>query len=68
MSRNEQQNLKTNFFRARRKNAVIVLKDADLDKAAEGIVKSAFTTTGQRCTAASRVIVDRSVKEELLKK
>lgn len=50
------------------KNAVIVLKDADLDKAAEGIVKSAFTTTGQRCTAASRVIVDRSVKEELLKK
>jgi aldehyde dehydrogenase (NAD+) len=50
------------------KNAVIVLKDADLDKAAEGIVKSAFTTTGQRCTAASRVIVERSVKEELLKK
>ncbi|MCM2531119.1 aldehyde dehydrogenase family protein [Neobacillus pocheonensis] len=50
------------------KNAVIVLKDADLEKAADGIVKSAFTTTGQRCTAASRVIVDRSVKEQLVQK
>jgi aldehyde dehydrogenase (NAD+) len=50
------------------KNAVIVLKDADLDKAADGIVKSAFTTTGQRCTAASRVIVERSVKDELVQK
>jgi alpha-ketoglutaric semialdehyde dehydrogenase len=50
------------------KNAVIVLKDADLEKAADGIVKSAFTTTGQRCTAASRVIVERSVKEKLLQK
>ncbi|MFC3884067.1 aldehyde dehydrogenase family protein [Bacillus songklensis] len=50
------------------KNAVIVLKDADLDKAADGIVKSAFTTTGQRCTAASRVIVERSVKDRLVQK
>lgn len=50
------------------KNAVIVLSDADLDKAADGIVKSAFTTTGQRCTAASRVIVERSVKDALLQK
>ena len=50
------------------KNAVIVLKDADLDKAADGIVKSAFTTTGQRCTAASRVIVERAVKERLVQK
>ncbi|MEH7417503.1 aldehyde dehydrogenase family protein [Neobacillus drentensis] len=50
------------------KNAVIVLKDADLEKAADGIVKSAFTTTGQRCTAASRVIVERAVKEPLVQK
>ncbi|WP_217269609.1 aldehyde dehydrogenase family protein [Neobacillus endophyticus] len=50
------------------KNAVIVLKDADLDKAADGIVKSAFTTTGQRCTAASRVIVERPIKQELVAK
>lgn len=47
------------------KNAVIVLADADLDKAATGIVKAAFTTTGQRCTAASRVIAEESIREEL---
>ncbi len=50
------------------KNAVIVLADADLDKAAAGIVKSAFATTGQRCTAASRVIVEASVQDELEKR
>jgi acyl-CoA reductase-like NAD-dependent aldehyde dehydrogenase len=50
------------------KNAVIVLKDANLDLAAEAIVKSAFTTTGQRCTAASRVIVERDVKDKLLQR
>src|SRR6185369_7679982 len=38
------------------KNAIIVLDDADLDLAVEGIVWSAFGTSGQRCTAASRVI------------
>ncbi|WP_442604311.1 aldehyde dehydrogenase family protein [Paenibacillus sp. KN14-4R] len=47
------------------KNAVIVLADADLDLAAAGIVRSAFATSGQRCTAASRVIVEASVQEEL---
>src|SRR5438034_1371732 len=39
------------------KNAIIVLDDADLELAVEGIVWSAFGTSGQRCTAASRVIV-----------
>jgi aldehyde dehydrogenase (NAD+) len=43
------------------KNAIIVLDDADLDLAVDGIVWSAFGTSGQRCTAASRVIVDRRV-------
>jgi alpha-ketoglutaric semialdehyde dehydrogenase len=43
------------------KNAVIVLEDADLDLAADGIVWSAFGTSGQRCTAASRVIVHEQV-------
>jgi alpha-ketoglutaric semialdehyde dehydrogenase len=47
------------------KNAIIVLDDADLDLAVEGIVWSAFGTSGQRCTAASRVIVQRGVYEEL---
>ncbi|MGH2512145.1 MAG: aldehyde dehydrogenase family protein, partial [Candidatus Limnocylindrales bacterium] len=39
------------------KNAVLVMADADLDLATDGIVWSAFGTTGQRCTATSRVIV-----------
>jgi aldehyde dehydrogenase (NAD+) len=50
------------------KNGVIVLADADLDLAAEGILWSAFGTTGQRCTAASRVIVERSVVDRLLQR
>ena len=50
------------------KNAAIVLQDADLDYAAECIVRGAFGTTGQKCTATSRVIVERSVKESLLEK
>jgi len=47
------------------KNAVIVMDDADLDLAADGILWSAFGTSGQRCTACSRVIVHKDVKEEL---
>ncbi|MEX2183666.1 MAG: aldehyde dehydrogenase family protein, partial [Chloroflexota bacterium] len=48
------------------KNGVVVLADADLDLATDGILWSAFGTTGQRCTAASRVIVERSVQDALL--
>lgn len=47
------------------KNAIIVLDDADLDLAVHGIVWSAFGTSGQRCTAASRVIVHERVYDEL---
>lgn len=43
------------------KNAIIVLEDADIDLAIEGAVWSAFGTSGQRCTAASRIIVDQRV-------
>ena len=50
------------------KNAVIVLDDADIDLAVEGILWSAFGTAGQRCTACSRVIVHKDVKEELEQK
>ena len=39
------------------KNAIVVLDDADIDLAVEGILWSAFGTTGQRCTACSRVVV-----------
>ncbi len=48
------------------KNAVVVLRDADLDLAVDGILWSAFGTTGQRCTACSRVIVDRHIHDELV--
>src|SRR5256714_1026403 len=50
------------------KNAIIVMDDADVDLAVEGIVWSAFGTSGQRCTAASRVIVHRAVYGELQSK
>ncbi|MBQ0140838.1 MAG: aldehyde dehydrogenase family protein [Kurthia sp.] len=47
------------------KNAIIVLEDADLDLAVEGILWSALGTAGQRCTACSRVIVHADVKEQV---
>ncbi len=47
------------------KNAVVVLRDADLDLAVDGILWSAFGTTGQRCTACSRVMADRPIADEL---
>ncbi len=50
------------------KNGIVVLADADLDLAAEGILWSAFGTTGQRCTACSRVIVEESVAVPLLRR
>jgi aldehyde dehydrogenase (NAD+) len=48
------------------KNAVIVMADADLDKAAVAIHGGAFGSTGQRCTATSRVIAAPSVKDALV--
>ncbi|MDA0264115.1 MAG: aldehyde dehydrogenase family protein [Chloroflexi bacterium] len=48
------------------KNAVIVLSDADMDKALGGIVQGAFGSTGQRCTATSRVIVEEAVYDEFI--
>jgi aldehyde dehydrogenase (NAD+) len=49
------------------KNAIIVLDDADLELAVDGILWSAFGTSGQRCTAASRVIVQEGVYGALQK-
>ncbi len=46
------------------KNGIIVLDDADLDLAIDGAVWSAFGTSGQRCTAASRMIVHESLVPE----
>ncbi|HWO43132.1 MAG TPA: aldehyde dehydrogenase family protein [Candidatus Eisenbacteria bacterium] len=50
------------------KNAVIVMPDADLDKAAVAIHGGAFGSTGQRCTATSRVIAHGDVKDRLLER
>jgi aldehyde dehydrogenase (NAD+) len=48
------------------KNAVIVMPDADLDKAAVAIHGGAFGSTGQRCTATSRVIAHPDIKSKLV--
>ncbi len=43
------------------KNAIIVMDDADINSALEGVLWGAFGTTGQRCTACSRVIVHKKI-------
>jgi alpha-ketoglutaric semialdehyde dehydrogenase len=50
------------------KNAVIVMDDADLALATEAILWSAFGTTGQRCTACSRVLAHERVHDELVQR
>jgi 1-pyrroline-5-carboxylate dehydrogenase len=49
------------------KNPAIVLRSADLDEAAEGIMRSAFGFGGQKCSANSRVYVERPVHDELVR-
>jgi aldehyde dehydrogenase (NAD+) len=48
------------------KNAMIVMDDADLDLALEGVLWGAFGTTGQRCTATSRLILQSGIHDEFL--
>jgi acyl-CoA reductase-like NAD-dependent aldehyde dehydrogenase len=48
------------------KNAMIVMDDADLDLALDGVLWGAFGTTGQRCTATSRLIVHRKIHDRLV--
>jgi alpha-ketoglutaric semialdehyde dehydrogenase len=50
------------------KNAIIVLNDANVDLAIDGALWGAFGTTGQRCTAASRIIVHKSVYNQFADK
>ncbi len=59
------ENLKHVHLELGGKNGIIVMEDADLDLAADGILWSAFGTSGQRCTAASRVIVHERVYNDL---
>jgi aldehyde dehydrogenase (NAD+) len=48
------------------KNAQIVMDDADLDLALEGALWGSFGTTGQRCTATSRLILQRGIHDRFL--
>lgn len=50
------------------KNAIIIMDDADLDNAVEGAVWGAFGTSGQRCTASSRLVVHKKVYKQFVKK
>jgi alpha-ketoglutaric semialdehyde dehydrogenase len=48
------------------KNAAVVLADADLDHAAAEVIAGAMRSTGQKCTATSRLVVDAAVEDALL--
>jgi alpha-ketoglutaric semialdehyde dehydrogenase len=48
------------------KNAMIVMDDADLDLALDGVLWGAFGTTGQRCTATSRLILQSGIHDDFL--
>ncbi|MEY4168637.1 MAG: hypothetical protein RIR52_2461 [Acidobacteriota bacterium] len=50
------------------KNVIMVLDDANLDLAVEGAIWGAFGTTGQRCTAASRIVVHQDVYQKFVEK
>jgi len=49
------------------KNPIIIMEDANLDLALEGVLWGAFGTSGQRCTAASRVIIHKNIKDKFEK-
>jgi RHH-type transcriptional regulator, proline utilization regulon repressor / proline dehydrogenase / delta 1-pyrroline-5-carboxylate dehydrogenase len=50
------------------KNCVIVDSDADLDEAVPGIIASAFAYAGQKCSAASRVLVHEAIADHLIER
>jgi aldehyde dehydrogenase (NAD+) len=49
------------------KNGIIVMNDANIKLALDGVVWGAFGTTGQRCTAASRIIVHKAIKDRFVR-
>ena len=49
------------------KNPAIVTRNADLDKAADGVMRSAFGAQGQKCSACSRVYLDKVIRAEFVK-
>jgi 1-pyrroline-5-carboxylate dehydrogenase len=49
------------------KNPALVMRSADLDKAADGVMRSAFGAQGQKCSACSRVYVTKPVRDEFVR-
>jgi aldehyde dehydrogenase (NAD+) len=49
-------------------NPVVVLADADLDRAVDVVVRSSFSLTGQACTGAGRLLVDTAVHDEIVER
>ena len=49
------------------KNPALVMKSADLDKASDGVMRSAFGAQGQKCSACSRVYVEKTVRDEFVR-
>ena len=66
IQRDSTENLKRVSLELGGKNAQIVLEDADLDLALDGVLWGAFGTTGQRCTATSRLILDEKIYDKFL--
>jgi aldehyde dehydrogenase (NAD+) len=50
------------------KNALVVFDDADLEETVRGALWGGFSTTGQRCTASSRLVVDNKVADEVVER
>ncbi len=50
------------------KNAIIVTNNSELDETVSGIIYSAFAHAGQKCSAASRIIIDNQIKDAFLKR
>lgn len=50
------------------KNALVVLDDADLEETVKGALWGGFSTTGQRCTASSRLVVDNKVADDVVER
>jgi acyl-CoA reductase-like NAD-dependent aldehyde dehydrogenase len=68
ISRDASETLKRVSLELGGKNAQVVMDDADLDLALDGVLWGAFGTTGQRCTATSRLILHAKIYDEFMSK
>ena len=60
--------LKRFHFELGGKNPVIVFDDADLDKALDAVIFMIFSLNGERCTSSSRLLIQKSIKDEFIDK